>query len=850
MIYDRVKLVIWDLDDTFWSGTLSEGSIKISDENIHILNTLTSRGIINSISSKNDYDIVKETLNSLGIWDRFVFPMINWNPKGQQVKIIIENCQLRPENVLFIDDNVTNIEEVKYYNHSIQVAFPNEIPSLLDNPFMQGSIDLELEKLKQYKILEEKAKYRETCVDNDSFLSSCNIKVEIINNVEDYHDRIYELLNKTNQLNFTKLRIPLSEVRNEFQSGRYEDVGLVKVTDRFGDYGIIGVYALRNNRLEHFAFSCRILNLGIEQFIYNMLGNPVISINGEVSSNLMDDSKNKYIELVNNSLKKVKITNDKNDMNISKKSLVLMRGGCDLEQIAHYLDNSNVICKNEFNYIKNGIDYRRESLFVLYQSQTLNSIEKDFLINNLYFYDKKMFNTNVFNYKNYVLILSFLTEYSRGVYQAKHNDRLKILYGNYDIDITKEKNWDYLLSKNYYDNKITLPFLKMFKEKFEYKGPVDILDFKKYLSWLLERVEAKRIVFITGSEFNFEKKIGNIIDQEKNRYLHHIEFNNVLRDYVNKYKSISIVNVDNYIKGKFDFNDNIRHYNRKVYYNMANDIVSILNKKRNNKTEHNLKSVNSIIKKIKIDQNSFRNIMMNIDYWMSDNPKLLKQFRGKHRNERCFIIGNGPSLTVEDLEKLGNEVTFASNRIFYIFPQTEWRPTYYMCHDFMLLKSIYKDVQRVESQASFFPINMKWLFDIDIKKGIKFLHKTDEFCPAPPKFSNDISKGIYEGATVTYAAIQLAAYMGFKEIYLLGVDFSYSKCIDVDGKPFRNHNIDNYFVSGKASKNINLPNLQKSYLAYKSARHYAKINNIKIYNATRGGNLDIFPRINIDDLFK
>ena len=76
---EQIKLVIWDLDDTFWSGTLSEGKITPIEANIELINLLTQRGIMNSICSKNDFTPVKTKLSELGVWDLFVFPLIDWS---------------------------------------------------------------------------------------------------------------------------------------------------------------------------------------------------------------------------------------------------------------------------------------------------------------------------------------------------------------------------------------------------------------------------------------------------------------------------------------------------------------------------------------------------------------------------------------------------------------------------------------------------------------------------------------------------------------------------------------------------------------------------------------------------
>ena len=112
----KAKLIIWDLDETLWSGTLSEGGVEFKPEVLSFIEELVTKGIMNSICSKNEgTDRVKEEFLNRGyqkFWDLFVFPSINWLPKGERVKSIIKGMNLRAENVIFIDDNSSNIGEV------------------------------------------------------------------------------------------------------------------------------------------------------------------------------------------------------------------------------------------------------------------------------------------------------------------------------------------------------------------------------------------------------------------------------------------------------------------------------------------------------------------------------------------------------------------------------------------------------------------------------------------------------------------------------------------------------------------------------------------------------------------
>jgi hypothetical protein len=226
--------------------------------------------------------------------------------------------------------------------------------------------------------------------------------------------------------------------------------------------------------------------------------------------------------------------------------------------------------------------------------------------------------------------------------------------------------------------------------------------------------------------------------------------------------------------------------------------------------------------------------------------KKLKKFKDIHKGERCFIIGNGPSLKIEDLDKLKNEYTFAANKIYVAFEETDWRPTYYCIQDFRLIMLEFESItQKTDAKFKFIAGNPLILKNIHLNDWIYFFidNRSPFYLHARyPSFSEDISRQIFEGSTVTYANIQLAVYMGFKEIYLLGVDHNYS--MDSGSK---NYFSDKYMANRNWAE-YNPPHTEYSTLAYEAARQYAEHNAIKIYNATRGGKLEVFERVNFDKI--
>ena len=242
-------------------------------------------------------------------------------------------------------------------------------------------------------------------------------------------------------------------------------------------------------------------------------------------------------------------------------------------------------------------------------------------------------------------------------------------------------------------------------------------------------------------------------------------------------------------------------------------------------------------------------------YLHSPDHYYLKTMKGIHEGKRCFIIGNGPSLRSADLDMLKGEYTFASNRIFKIFDQTSWRPTYYLSVDDRVLKEIQPDLVKHELGHMFLkytectlnlPTNkLTKIYDRNLVLNINGnFHKNTSIY-----VSEDVSDIVCDGGTVTFNALQLAIYMGFKELYLLGVDNKFSHTIDASGHLNIDTSVQDYFDGGRYADG-NLAAIDKMEFAYVIAKEYCDTHGIKIYNATRGGRLEVFERVNLDELFK
>lgn len=226
------------------------------------------------------------------------------------------------------------------------------------------------------------------------------------------------------------------------------------------------------------------------------------------------------------------------------------------------------------------------------------------------------------------------------------------------------------------------------------------------------------------------------------------------------------------------------------------------------------------------------------------NPDIA-QFKNIHSGKRCFIVATGPSLTMRDLDTLyqNGEFSIGMNRIYLAFGQTEWRPDYYMVSDQLC-------IQEDEEVIKSLPIPYKFVSDMypdfwktENGEGLYRFHCCGAYvADEVPPFSDDLVYGVYSRATVTYECLQLAVYLGFHEIYLIGVDFSST----ADYKDKSNHFTPTYYKENSRTFSFMA---KESLEAYEAAREYADTHGIKIYNATRGGKLEVFERVDFDTLF-
>jgi len=230
--------------------------------------------------------------------------------------------------------------------------------------------------------------------------------------------------------------------------------------------------------------------------------------------------------------------------------------------------------------------------------------------------------------------------------------------------------------------------------------------------------------------------------------------------------------------------------------------------------------------------------------WRRDTIHRLSPFKDSRKGERCFILGNGPSLAQTDLRRLKHEYTLGMNRIYLAFEDMGYPTSYYLSVNDLVVEQCSADIQALPMPRFVSWRARRWLKP---EENLFFLYSTY----TGPKFAGDIRGRLWEGATVTFVALQVAFYLGFETAILVGVDHNFS----TQGKPNttvvsegddRNHFHPGYFGKGFRWQ---LPDLETSERSYTLARHAYESAGRKVVDATIGGKLTVFPKVKYDSLF-
>lgn len=234
------------------------------------------------------------------------------------------------------------------------------------------------------------------------------------------------------------------------------------------------------------------------------------------------------------------------------------------------------------------------------------------------------------------------------------------------------------------------------------------------------------------------------------------------------------------------------------------------------------------------------------------HPELAK-YKDIHKGKRCFVIGNGPSLRIEDLDKLyaHGEICFGFNKIYRVYDKTKWRADYLGFSDDTIMEDCKEEISELSKRYTILLTDaFQRTFGTFFENGIYAHEIMESYYPNMPRFSMDVRFGTFWGGTSVYeVGLQWAVYMGFAKIYLLGVDCFYQGKTVGDKK---NYFLDNYceeWEKGMFKLEISDMVVPMMKTSFESAELYSRRHGFRIFNATRGGKLEAFERVDFDSLF-
>ncbi len=299
-----VKCLVWDLDNTLWQGILLEDSdVRLSDEVRAVIAELDSRGILQSIASKNDHDLAWKKLEELGVAEYFLVPRISWGRKSDAVTAIAKELQFAIDTIAFVDDTPAERAEVAYHAPEVRCYTHEDVPSLVDRPeFSPAVVTVDARRRRemyQANTLRTAEKDSFTGPDED-FLRSLDLVMAIKRADEDDLSRVEELTLRTSQMNATGVHYPDQVLRGLLADPGHE-VLTVTLTDRFGPHGAVGVLLLERHpgvwHLKLLATSCRVVTYGAGTVLLNWLVDQAARAGVHLAADFRPTDRNRMMEI-------------------------------------------------------------------------------------------------------------------------------------------------------------------------------------------------------------------------------------------------------------------------------------------------------------------------------------------------------------------------------------------------------------------------------------------------------------------------------------------------------------------------------------------------------------------------
>lgn len=275
---EQVKCVIWDLDNVMWSGILLEcKKVRLRRSVIRTIIKLDSLGILNSVSSKNDPELAMKQLKIFDIDKYFVCPHIGWGLKSASIQSISKKLNLNLNSFVFVDDDLTEIEEVRMTFPQVACLLPNEFHVYFKRSKrfpQQVTPTAKTRRLMYQQDIQRNDIMQEFGNDYQSYLKKLDMRMNVHYAQRKHLDRIHELTNRTHQLNSTGNTYTKKQLRSLLTNKDYKVI-ICSLEDKYGNYGEVGLGIINVEpsrwTVKLILMSCRVLNKGIGSILMLLL---------------------------------------------------------------------------------------------------------------------------------------------------------------------------------------------------------------------------------------------------------------------------------------------------------------------------------------------------------------------------------------------------------------------------------------------------------------------------------------------------------------------------------------------------------------------------------------------------
>ncbi|MES4907293.1 MULTISPECIES: HAD-IIIC family phosphatase [unclassified Streptomyces] len=299
-----VKCLVWDLDNTLWQGTLLEDdAVRLPESVRETIVALDSRGILQSVSSKNDHDLAWAKLEELGLAEYFVLPRIGWGPKSESVREIADRLRFAHRAVAFVDDQPAERAEVTFHLPDVRCYGADEVATLTERPeFSPRTVTVDARRRRQmYQAgFEREAAQSSFTGPTEEFLRSLDLRMRIERATDEQLLRVEELTLRTSQMNATGVHYSDATLRALLADPHHE-VLVASLTDRFGPHGAIGVMLLATHpgawHLKLLATSCRVVSFGAGAAIINWLTDQAARAGAHLVADFRPTDRNRMMEI-------------------------------------------------------------------------------------------------------------------------------------------------------------------------------------------------------------------------------------------------------------------------------------------------------------------------------------------------------------------------------------------------------------------------------------------------------------------------------------------------------------------------------------------------------------------------